>query len=310
MSNAKILPGLIVIVGPTASGKTDLAVKLAREFNGEVVSADSRQAYREFSIGTGKPKGKWQIANGKPRYVAGGVIHYLVDEIDPKEEFTLVDFKKRAVEAIKDIHEHGRIPFLVGGTALYIYAVTQNLQIPRVPPQLFFRSRLERKPADKLYAELKKVDAEAAAVTGRNRRRIIRALEVIRVTGQKFSAQRKKGPRLFNDLKLGIAVEKEALEEKIKIRMDKMIKDGLLNEVKKLAQKYSWAIPPMQSIDYQEFRDYLAGEESLDNTIKKILKAHKAFARRQMLWFKRDKEIRWIDNYDQAEKLVGKFLGK
>ncbi len=299
---------LLVILGPTASGKTELAIKLAKDFKGEIVSADSRQAYREFSIGTGKPAGKWQIAHGKSRYIVGGVPHYLMDEIDPKEEFTLVDFKKRAIEAVKDIHERGKIPFLVGGAALYIYTITQNMQIPEVPPQISFRARLENKPVEMLYGQLKKVDPDAAELTGKNKRRIIRALEVIKVTGKKFSSERKKGPRIFDDLKIGIAVSKSELEEKIKKRMDEMLKAGLLREVKNLARRYSWEIPAMQSIDYQEFRAYLAGEESLEETIKKIIKAHKAFARRQMTWFKRDKEIWWVRSYEEAKELVDKFL--
>lgn len=308
MSSSKTLPKLIVIVGPTASGKTELAVKLAKDFSGEVVSADSRQAYREFSIGTGKPDGHWLRRGGKRVYLVAGVPHYLIDEVDPKEEFTLADFKKRALEVLTGIASRGKVPILTGGTALYIYALTQNLQIPSVPPHPSFRSRLERKPVEKLYAELKKIDVEAAAVTGQNRRRIIRALEVIRATGQKFSTQRRRGPRLFDDLKLGLAVEKSELERKIKKRMDEMLKEGLLNEVKKLAHKYSWAIPPMQSIDYQEFRDYLAGEEPLEEAIKKAIKAHKSFARRQMTWFRRDKEIKWVKDYTQAESLVREFL--
>ena len=156
-------PGLskvVVILGVTASGKTDLAIKLSRKFNGEIVSADSRQVYKEFDIGTAKPEGHWMLINGERKFVAGGVPHYLIDNIDPKENFTLADYKKQAVKKINEIVKAGKLPLLVGGTALYIKAVCENWTIPQVEPNLTLRKKLENKKTENLYAELQKTDPE------------------------------------------------------------------------------------------------------------------------------------------------------
>ena len=308
MPKQEKLPKLIVIVGPTASGKTNLGIHIAQKFNGEVVSADSRQIYREFNIGTAKPEGHWMRLGGRSVYSVQGIPHYLVDELDPKEDFTLRDFKDRAVAAIKDVLERGKLPILLGGTALYVYAVTDNLHIPEVRANRALRSRLEGKSPAILYAELKKRDPQAAELTGLNKRRIIRALEVIEATGHKFSTQRTKGPRLFNTLKLGPAVTKPELKNRIETRTQAMVKAGLLKEVKGLAKRYPWELPPMQSVDYQEFKEYLAGEAELEPTLAIVNKHHQELGRRQMLWFKKDKEVQWVKSPQEAEKLVEQFL--
>ncbi len=294
----KLNPGLskvVVILGVTASGKTDLAIKLSRKFNGEIVSADSRQVYKEFDIGTAKPEGHWMLINGERKFVAGGVPHYLVDTIDPKENFTLADYKKQAVEKINEIVKAGKLPLLVGGTALYIKAVCENWTIPQVEPNLTLRKKLENKKTEDLYAELQKTDPEAALITGsKNKRRIIRALEVIYQTGQKFSDQRKKGQPLFDCLKLGLQIPKEEFIKRIEHRTGEMIKSGLVAEVKKLRKKYPWSLAPMQSIDYREFKDYFENKATLADTIKLINQHHIAYAKRQMTWFKKDKTTNWV----------------
>ncbi len=304
-------PGLskiVVILGVTASGKTSLAVELAKKFNGEIVSADSRQIYKEFNIGTAKPIGHWMSVGGERKFMVGGVPHYLIDVIEPKEDFNLSDYKKLAVAKIKEIASNEKTPFLVGGTALYLKTICENWAIPEVKPNLALRRKLENKKTENLYAELQKLDPEAAVVTGPNKRRIIRALEVISATGHKFSEQRKKGQPLFDCLKLGLKVSKEEYPERIAGRTRQMIKAGLVAEVKKLYKKYPWQLVPMQSIDYQEFKEYFEGKQTLDETVKLINQHQTNFARRQMTWFKKDKDIVWITSPKEAEEKIKTFL--
>lgn len=302
------LPKLIIILGTTASGKTSLGIKLAQKFNGEVISADSRQIYKEFNIGTAKPEGRWMQWQGERAFIVNSIPHYLIDMIDPKEEFTLQDYKDSAIEKINAITQKNKLPFLVGGTALYLKAICENWQIPKVKPNIVLRNRLERKSAEELFKELQKKDPDATLLTGLNKRRIIRALEVIYSTNEPFSKQRHRGKPLFNCLKIGRKIEKEDLNSIIQKRVQEMLKNGLLAEVKKLSQKYPWSLVAMQSIDYQEFKDYFEGRETLDKTLKNIEQHHIAFAKRQMTWFKKDKSIRWIQSDAEAVQLVGDFL--
>ncbi|MBI2454010.1 MAG: tRNA (adenosine(37)-N6)-dimethylallyltransferase MiaA [Parcubacteria group bacterium] len=310
----KNLQKLIVILGVTASGKTDLSIKLARKFNGEIISADSRQIYKEFDIGTAKTNGRWMLTGGKRKFVAGGVVHHLIDIFDPKEDFNLSDYKKLALEKINEVVESGKLPFLVGGTALYLKAVLENWNLPKIGPNLALRRKLENKKIENLYAELQKTDPEAAAITSpANKRRIIRALEVIYGTGKKFSEQRRKGPMLFNSLKIGITGSKNELKTKILQRTDQMIKNGLAEEVGRLQKKYLWSLVPMQSIDYQEFKEYFEGTRGLSKTIALINQHHLAYAKRQMTWFKKDKDIHWVSpdsksTLDQSIALIKNFL--
>lgn len=310
------LSKVVVILGVTASGKTQLGIDLAKKFNGEVISVDSRQIYKEFNIGTAKPEGHWMSVGGERKFMMGGVPHYLIDIIDPKEDFNLSDYKKLALEKIKETTKKGKLPFLVGGTALYLKAVLENWNIPKVEANFTFRAKLENKKVEGLFDDLKRQDPEAATITGAtNKRRIIRALEVIHQTGQKFSGQRKKGQSLFDCLKLGLKVSKskEEYPQRIAERTRQMIKTGLVEEVKKLHKKYSWQLVPMQSIDYQEFKEYFDGKWTLDETISLINQHHINFARRQMTWFKKDKDINWVPSdpklaLAESTKLVQDFL--
>jgi len=296
------LPKLIVILGPTASGKTDLSLKLAKKFKGEIVNADSRQIYKGMDIGTGK------VADKK------GVKHYLLDVIDPDEEFTLADYKKQAVVAIRDILKRGKVPFLVGGTGLYIQSVVDNLNIPAVPPNKKLREQFEKetkKPGAlaKWYKKLLKLDPGAAKVVdAKNPRRIIRALEVCLATGKQFSKLREKGEPLFNVLQIGINLPRQKLYEKIDQRVEQMIKDGLVSETKKLFKKYNPELPSMNGIGYKEMGEPLNGKYDLAEAAQKIKYRTHAYARRQMTWFRRDKRIKWIKNYKEAEKKIGKWL--
>lgn len=301
MSILNLKSKLIVILGPTASGKSALAVKLAKKFNGEIVSADSRQVYKEMDIGTGKITKKGR----------GGIPHYLIDIVEPNEEFNVAIFKKLAVRAIKDIQKRGKLPFLVGGTGLYIRAVVDNIEFPEVPPQKKLRERLEKKSEKELFEIYEKLDLKGSKfIEKENKRRLIRAIEVCKVTGKSFWQQRKKGAKLlFDVLEIGIKLPKEKLKERITKRVEKMFKSGLEKEVKSLVKKYGW-LPIFQTIGYQEWRDYLEGKIN-ENEVKEKIKIHTfQFVKRQMTWFKRDKRVFWVRNYKEAEKLVKNYLGK
>ena len=290
---------LIVILGPTASGKSDLAIKLAKKFNGEIISADSRQIYKEMNIGTAKVTKK-EMDN---------IPHYLINIINPNQEFTLAKYKKLAVKIIKDIQKRNKLPFLVGGTGLYIQSIVDNLQIPEVVPDKKLRDKLENQTNQKLYNQLKKLDPESLKVINiNNKRRMIRALEVCLSTKKSFSQQRKKGKPLFNILQIGIKPNKKTLERKINQRADKMIQAGLIEEVKNLIKKYGHKPYSMSGIGYKEIISYLEKKISLDKA-KELIKIHtRQYARRQMSWFRRDKKIKWIKTYLEAKKIIRDFI--
>jgi len=300
---------LIVILGPTAVGKTTLAIKLAKKFNGEIISADSRQIYKEMDIATAKPPRDQKSKIKNQKYLVNSIPHYLIDVIYPDQEFNVAIYKKMAIKIIKDIQKRGKLPFLVGGTGLYIKAVADNLEFPKVPPQKKLRKKLEQKTTKELFKIYKKLDPKGAKFIDKsNKRRLIRAIEVCKTTGKSFWKQKQKGKPLFNVLQIGIKLPKKKLEEKIKKRVEKMFKLGLEKEVNKLIKKYSWNIPSMQTIGYQEWQEYLENKITKKELINKIILHTIQFAKRQMTWFKKDKKIYWIKNSRQAERLIKEFL--
>lgn len=290
---------LIVILGPTASGKTNLAVFLAKKFKGEIVSVDSRQIYKEMDIGTAKATKK-EMA---------GVPHYLMDIVPPNKTLTLAQYKRKAIKIIKDIQRRGKIPFLVGGTGLYIKAIVENLKIPRVKPYPALRKKLEAKSEKQLFKQLAKLDPETARVIDpRNKRRLVRALEVCLASGKPFSALRTKGRPMFDVLQLGVTIPRQTLYRRINRRAEEQIKSGLLDEVKKLAEKHGWDFPSMSGIGYKEFKPYFEGKITFREA-KKILKQNtRQYARRQMTWFRKDRTIRWIKDEKEAAIMVKNFL--
>lgn len=300
-----VLPKVIVIVGPTASGKTSLGIKLAKKFNGEIISADSRQIYRGFDIGTAKP------SEAERRSVP----HHLIDIKDPNQPYTVAQYKRDCLKAIKDITTRGKQPIIVGGTGLYIKAVVTNLTIPRVKANPLLRKTLEQKLQARglnfLYQELVKLDPEAAYIVDpKNPRRVIRALEIAMSIKKPFSETRRQGKPLFDFLQIGIRWPNEKLKERINRRIDMMIKEGLIEEVKDLIRKYSPGINAFEAIGYREIIEHLQGKISLEAAIELMKKNACQFAKRQATWFRKDKSIHWITTLAQAETLTKNFLSK
>ncbi|MBU1612978.1 tRNA (adenosine(37)-N6)-dimethylallyltransferase MiaA, partial [Patescibacteria group bacterium] len=300
-NNFMNLPKIITILGPTASGKTSLGVALAKRFNSEVVSADSRTVYKGMNIGTAKPSlGEMQ-----------GITHHLIDVVEPDEEFTLSDFKKMAQDKINDILKRGKLPIIVGGTGLYFWAIVDNLDMPAVAPDYKLRAELEKKSLEELVADLEKIDPTTAAkIDLKNPRRVLRALEVCLGSGGSFFEQRRKAKPLYDVLQIGLKWPREELVERINRRVDKQIEDGLVEEVRGLAKKYSWSLSSMSGIGYKQIGYFLRGEMSLDEAIEEIKKDTRQYAKRQMTWFKRDGRIKWIEksDYEKAEKILQDFV--
>ncbi len=316
------LPKLIVVCGPTASGKTDLAIALAKQFNGEIINADSRQIYKQMDIATAKPvldyglrTTDYKTQDGEVRspktevHTVDGIPHYLLDIINPDESFTLSDYKEQTQKAIKEIIKKDKVPFLVGGTGLYIKAIVDNLEIPKVEPDLILRKELENKTLEERLKILKEIDLETyEKIDLQNPRRVVRALEVVLSTGESFLKQQKKGKPLYEVLQLGIKVDKDHLYERINKRCEKMIEAGLVQEAKRLAQKYSWELPSMSGIGYRQMRDYIEGKMTLEEAIEWLQIDTRHYAKRQMTWFRKDERILWIENEKQAQKKIEEFL--
>ncbi len=345
MPSFEKLPKILVIVGPTASGKTALVTKLAKKLNGEVVSADSRQIYRGMDIGTAKPPrdGSWVTSHGSrvrsniknqisKIYHSEGIPHHLIDIKNPDEDYTVADYKRDAVRAIKKILAKGKLPILVGGTGLYVKAVVENLDIPKVKENPQLRLELEaelgERGLDALFKKLLALDPKAAYIVDpKNPRRVIRALEVAITTGKPFTAQRKKKKPLFDACVIGINTPPETLKKRIESRVDEMIKSGFVEEVKNLYSKYGKA-KAFEAIGYREIIEYLEycrPRESGNPEHKKMVSRFPAFAwlwtgrhgndkkmqtlveaiaqikvntwhyaKRQMTWFRKDRNILWI----------------
>ena len=377
------LPKILVIVGPTASGKSNLAIKIAKYLNSEykviarpyilmgaeIVSADSRQIYRGMDIGTAKPprdlarpNDKQIKTNGKRKfdknsvsfdYYSSGIRHHLIDIKNPNEEYTVAQYKKDCLRVIRRILKRKKLPILVGGTGLYVKAVVENLEIPKVKPNSKLRKKLEKELKSKgvnyLYQKLIKLDPEAAYIVDpKNPRRIIRALEITIKTNKPFSKQRKSGKKLFDALKIGIDLPKAKLKKRIDKRVDEMMRLGLMHETKELIKRYPPKFetdsknrirgtfekkynPAFDAIGYREIIDYLSADKhrlkariNADNKIRVNPRSHQResaaleeavgliknntwrYAKRQITWFKKDKEIEWMKNANDFFKLAKK----
>ncbi|MEW6240033.1 MAG: tRNA (adenosine(37)-N6)-dimethylallyltransferase MiaA [Chloroflexota bacterium] len=285
-------PPLVILVGPTAVGKTEFAIQLAECLGGEIVSADSRLFYRGMDIGTAKPS-----AAERAR-----VPHHLINIANPDDTISLAVFQQMAQGVIAEVYGRGGLPFLVGGTGQYVRAVTQGWSPPEVKPDERLRQHLEKmekeKGRDWLHTALRDLDPEAAAqIDARNVRRVIRALEVIFTTGYKFSAQRMQGETPYDLITIGLKRPRAEIFERVDARIESMFAAGFLDEVKALLGKgYPPSLPAMSAIGYRECAAVLRGEMSLEEAKAQIKRATRVFVRRQANWFKEnDPNIAWFE---------------
>jgi tRNA dimethylallyltransferase len=297
---------LVVILGPTAVGKTAFSIQLAESLNGEIVSADSRLFYRGMDIGTAKPTAD-EMA---------GIPHHLIDIAQPDQILSLASFQQHAKQVIQEILARGCLPFLVGGTGQYIRAVCQGWTIPEVSPDPRMRTVLDRWADDVgkegLHSRLAVLDPSAAEnIDYRNLRRTIRALEVIFTTGRRFSEQRKTGPSPYRILLLGLTRPREELYARIDARIEAMLADGLVDEVRTLfEQGYSPDLPTLSAIGYREIISYLSGDSTLDEAVQLIKRNTRIFVRRQTNWFKaNDPQIHWFSiGSETLEEMRSKII--
>ena len=300
---------LIVLTGPTAVGKTSLSISLAKAVNGEIISADSMQVYKKMDIGSAKIR---------PEEMQG-VKHYLVDVLEPEEEFHIVKFQQMAKEAMEEIYEKGKIPILVGGTGFYIQAVTRDIDFTEAQQENTYRAELENlvkeKGAAYLHNMLRKVDPKSAEdIHANNVKRVIRALEYYRQTGQKMSEhneeeRRKESPYEFVYFVLN--APREQLYARIDRRVDQMIEEGLVDEVKHLKELgCTKEMVSMQGLGYKEILAYLDGECDLDTAVYTIKRDTRHFAKRQLTWFRRERQVTWIQKevYDYDEDRILKAM--
>ncbi|HEX9533425.1 MAG TPA: tRNA (adenosine(37)-N6)-dimethylallyltransferase MiaA [bacterium] len=297
---------MVVLCGPTAVGKTDAAIALALRLNAEIVSADSRTVYRGMDIGTAKPTPTQRAR----------VPHHLLDIADPNEVVTLATFRDKAVQVITDLRTRRRVPFLTGGSGLYIRAVVDGLTIPQVPPDPALRAQMEsdeRAHPGRLHARLQRVDPQAAArIHPRNVRRLVRALEVYERTGQPISSLQRMDP-IGAAVQVGLTMERGALHSRIDARVDEQLAVGLVAEVEHLlARGYAPTLPAMRGLGYKEIVEYLQGRVGFEEAVRWLKRNTRHFAKRQFTWFRRDSRIRWVDvttlTSDQVAEEIGRMI--
>jgi tRNA dimethylallyltransferase len=290
-------PKIVVVLGPTASGKSDLSVQLAKKFNGEIVSADSRQVYKGMDVGTGK------ITKREMQRVP----HHLLDVANPKRRFSVSQYKILAEKTIEKIIKEEKLPIICGGTAFYIKALVDGIVIPEVSPDWQFRKKLERENNEELYLKLLKFDPlRANNIDKDNKRRLIRALEIIEKTKEKIPKTKIK--KLYSPLFLGMKISQEELNKKIDKRLKKRLDQKMVNEVKRLRNSgISFKRLEEFGLEYKWISFYLQEKITYEKAVESLSTDIKKFSKRQMVWWKHDKRIKWIEKYDEAERLVREF---
>jgi len=295
---------LAALVGPTAVGKTELAIPLAQRLNGEILSCDSMQVYRGMDIGTAKASPEEQAL----------VPHHLIDIVDVDHNFTVAEYQQRARQLIEDINQRGKIPLLVGGTGLYYQAVVDNYSFYPMATRQDIRKQLQAEVAEKglpeLYTRLQEIDPDyATKISPQDEKRIIRALEVFALTGIPFSNQQTRQRNTYTLAAVGLYLNRETLYQRINERVDKMLARGLIDEVRKFrGQGYGLDNNAMQALGYKQVIYYLEGLMSYEEMVEAIKKGTRRFAKRQYTWFKRDERIKWFDvSQDSQEALVEKI---
>ncbi len=294
-------PKVVVIVGPTASGKTAVSIELAKKINGEIISADSMQIYKYMDIGTAKPTlDEMQ-----------GIKHYMLDVVMPDETFNVAKYKSMAESAIEEILRKGKVPIIVGGTGLYINTLVDGIEFADVPGDEEYRNELiekgYREGAMSIYKELEKVDSESAKKIDQNNiRRVARALEIYKVTGKtKTQLDIESRKEVKYDYRLfGMEWDRETLYNRIDLRVDKMIEAGLIDEVRNVTEKFKISNTAVQGLGYKEVIEYLNGNISYEEMIEKLKLETRHYAKRQLTWFRRDKRIKWIKPDENATCVI------
>ena len=284
--------GIIAIAGPSSSGKTALAIELAKDIDGEIISVDSRQIYKGLDIGSAKPDLSERC----------GIPHYMIDIAEITQEFTVADFSDMANKIIADILARGKVPVLAGGTGLYFRVLLQDFDLPRVAPNLQLREELNQLDTSKLYEMLSELDFESAQkIHCNNKVKIVRALEVCKTLGIPMSKAQKKKKSPYNTLWFGLnSGERNFLYDRINNRVDVMIRRGLLNEAKELFEKYGENNILMNTIGYQELYPYLKGEVDLNSAVELLKQNTRRYAKRQISWFKANSDVKWFDIQEKS----------
>ncbi len=302
---------VLILTGPTAVGKTDISIELARRINGEIISADSMQVYRNMDIGTAKIR---------PEEMCG-IPHYMIDEFEPDEEFNVYIFQQKVKDYLKDIHERGKIPILAGGTGFYIQAVLYDVEFTENQGDTSYRNGLIQQVKEMgthaIYEKLQQIDPESAEVIHENNvKRVIRALEYFHFTGEKFSAHNEKQRRRespYSFLYAVLTMNRVSLYERIDRRVDLMMEEGLVNEVRNLLDRgYSRELVSMQGLGYKEIVSALLGEITMEEAVYQLKRDTRHFAKRQMTWFRREKEVTLFnkDEYGSDEQVVQAILNE
>ena len=293
---------VVVICGPTASGKTALSIELAKKIGGEVVSCDSMQIYKDMDIGTAKPT----IEEMQ------GIKHYMIDILSPDERYSVADYKVQAKKAIREIIEKGKTPIVVGGTGLYVDSLIYEIEYPNIQFDEKYRAKLEKQVEieglEKLYEEAKNIDPLAIEKISKNdKKRILRILEIYHATGKNKTEQEKKSREKepeFDYLVYGLNMPREKLYKKIDLRVDVMIKQGLIEEVKKVYKKYRKFPTAMQGLGYKEVVEYLNNNLTKEEMIDKIKQETRRYAKRQMTWFRKNKQTIWLDTENTIQNNI------
>lgn len=289
-------PTVLAVVGPTSSGKSELAVLLAKKFDGEIISADSRQIYRGFDLSSGKVEGAWQ----DNIFVYKSIPHYLIDEANPRSQYSVAKFQAKAKKIIKDIVRHGKLPIICGGTMHWVDSIAYDQALPEVKPNPELRKKLEVLSVEQLFARLQKLDhARAASIDSKNPRRLIRALEIIDSTGKPVPLTQESSP--YNMVWIGINPGKEQLEKNIYKRILSRIRDGMIEEIRTLHnQGLSWKKLEEFGLEFKFISLHIQGKISKDEMIEQLFIAHKQYVKRQLTWWKRNKNIRWFTDAKTA----------
>ena len=291
------LPKILVILGPTSSGKSSLAIKIAKKFSGEIISCDSRQVYKGMDLGSGKVTKKERKE----------IKHYLLDVASPKRQFSVAQFQKKAKEAIKKILKKGKLPIVCGGSWFWLKVLIEDIKLPEVRPDFLLRKKLQKKSAQGLYLILKKIDPKRAKEIGKeNKVRLIRSIEIV-LNSLEFPKLEKR--KSYKILKIGIEVPFEKLKKLIFLRLQERLKKGMIKEVKRLKESgLSFKKIESFGLEYKWIAFYLQGKIDFKEMKENLFKENCRFARKQINVFKKDKEIIWVKNFLEAEKVIKKWL--